>query len=108
MRSNNGGFMQYFRPQHDLAESKLGRIPAYSFERVADSFLLGIQNGLTNKGFSELEAECFITSKILRCELDGSWDDALEELGRKLAEKVAQSYLEDCRKWAHEDILENI
>jgi hypothetical protein len=53
-------------------------------------------------------AEAFITSKILRCELDGSWEDQLEKLGKKLAQKVAESYFSDCERWAEEIILENI
>jgi hypothetical protein len=100
--------MIYFKPMDDLNLSKLERVSAYSFERVADSVLNGIQKGLIEKGYSEMMAEAFITSKILRCELDGSWEDQLEKLGKKLAQKVAESYFSDCERWAEEIILENI
>ena len=100
--------MIYFKPMHDLNLSKLDRVSAYSFERVADAFLNGIQKGLIEKGYSEMMAEAFITSKILRCELDGSWEDQLEKLGKKLASKVADSYFSDCERWADEIIYENI
>jgi hypothetical protein len=100
--------MIYFKPQHNLDDSKLNRVGAYSFERVADSVLNGIQKGLIEKGYSELMAEAFITSKILRCELDGGFEDQLEKLGKKLAQKVAESYFSDCERWADETILENI
>ena len=93
---------------NDLNLSSSDRVSAYSFERVADSFLNGIQKGLIEQGYTELMAETFITSKILRCELDGNWQDQLEKLGKKLASKVAESYSSDCERWAEETIYENI
>jgi hypothetical protein len=100
--------MIYFKPQHNLDDSKLNRVSAYSYERVADIVLNGIQKGLIEKGYTEMMAEAFVTSKILRYELDGSWEDQLEKLGKKLASKVAESYFSDCEKWADEIITENI
>jgi len=100
--------MIYFKPLDDLNTSKLDRIPAYSYPTIADSVLRGLVKGLQAKGYSELMAEAFITSRILRCELDGSLADKLERLGKQLAEKVADSYREDCDRWSQEIILENI
>jgi hypothetical protein len=100
--------MIYFKPQSNLDDSTLDRVSAFSYARVADIFLNGIQNGLIEKGYTEMMAEAFITSKILRCELDGSWEDQLEKLGKKLASKVAESYFSDCERWADEIIYENI
>lgn len=98
----------YFKPLDDLNLSKLDRIPAYSYPTIADSVLSGIVKGLKAHGYSELMTQVFITSKILRCELDGSLEDSLEKLGKKLADKVADSYRQDCERWAEELIYENI
>jgi len=98
----------YFKPLDDLDLSKLDRIPAYSYPAIADSVLRGIVKGLQAQGYSELMTQVFITSKILRSELDGSLEDKLEKLGKQLADKVADSYREDCERWAEEIIYENL
>ena len=92
----------YFKPMDDFNYGTLKRIPAFSYERLADCVLGGIIKELAKQGYTEEMIEVFITSKIMRCELDGWFEDVLEKAGKKLANKVGDSYKSDCAKWAEE------
>jgi len=94
--------MAYFKPLDDLNQSMLDRKPAFSYPRVADSVLRGIFEGLVSEGYTEEMATCFITSKILRCELDGNLEDGLADFGKFYAKMVANAYRQDCKKYAEE------
>lgn len=94
--------MKYFRPLDNLENSILDRQPALEFPRVADSVLRGIIEGLIEQGYTEEMAVCFITSKILRCELDGKLEDGLADFGRFYAKTVAPAYFETCERYARE------
>ena len=92
----------YFKPLYNLDDSILNRQPALEFPRVADSVLSGIMEGLIEQGYSEKMAKCFITSKILRCELDGNLEDGLKNFGKFYAKTIAFSYYGDCERYAEE------
>ncbi len=94
--------MIYFKPLDDLSTSILDRKPALSYPRVADSVISGIIQGLIEQGYTEEMAETFITSKILRCELDGNLEDGLKDFGKFYAKTVAFSYFQDCERYAKE------
>jgi hypothetical protein len=92
--------MQYFKPLDNLDQSILDRKPALSYPKVADSVLRGIFEGLIEQGYTEEMATCFITSSILRHELDGNLEDGLADFGRFFAKMVANTYRQDCKKYA--------
>lgn len=91
-----------FKPMHDMGDSVLNRTPAVSYPRVADAVLRGIMEGLTEKGYTQEMAVSFITSKILRCELDGHLEDGLADFGRFYARTIAPAYFSDCKRYAEE------
>jgi len=92
--------MKYFKPLDDLSQSILDRQPALSYPRVADAILSGIFAGLLEQGYTEDMATSFITSKILRHELDGNLEDELENFGKFYAKTIAHSYRKDCEQYA--------
>jgi hypothetical protein len=94
--------MQYFKPMHDLNESILERQPALEYPRIADSVLRGIFEGLIEQGYTEEMATSFITSSILRHELDGNLEDGLANFGKFYAQTIANSYRDDCKRYAAE------
>ena len=89
----------YFKP---LYESGLERTTILEYNRVADCLLGGIVEGLMSQGYTEKMAICFLSSKILRCELDGGLDDSLLKFGKRYAKKMAESYRDDCKRYAEE------
>lgn len=94
--------MLYFKPLDDLNKSMLDRQPALEFPRVADSVISGIVEGLLERGYTEEMARCFITSKIFRCELDGTVEDGLRNFGKFYALAIAPTYYNDCKRYAEE------
>ena len=92
--------MKYFKPLDNLDQSILDRKPALSYPKIADSVLRGIFEGLTEQGYTEEMATCFITSSILRHELDANLEDELANFGRFFAKMVASAYRQDCKKYA--------
>jgi hypothetical protein len=94
--------MQYFKPFHDLNESILERQPALEYPRIADSVLRGIFEGLIEEGYTEDMATSFITSSILRHELDGNLEDGLADFGKFYARTIANSYRSDCKRYAEQ------
>ena len=94
--------MKYFKPMHDLKDSILDRQPALEFPRVADAVLNGIFEGLIEQGYTEEMATCFITSSILRHELDGNLEEGLADFGKFYARTIAHSYRADCKRYAEE------
>lgn len=94
--------MRYFKPLDDLSHSILDRQPAVSYPRVADAVLSGIYAGLLEQGYTEEMAVSFITSKILRYELDGNLEDGLADFGKFYAKTIAHSYRRDCEQYAQE------
>ena len=93
----------YFKPLDNLDNSILDRQPALSYPRVADSVISGIIAGLMERGYTEEMASSFITSKILRCELDGTLEDALFNFGKFYGQTIAPSYFDKCEQYAKED-----
>lgn len=89
----------YFKP---LYESGLDRTPILEYNRVADNLLGGIVEGLIAEGYTEEMAKCFLSSKILRCELDGGLDNELLNFGKAWAKKLADDYKADCKRYAEE------
>lgn len=89
----------YFKP---LYESNIDRLPILEYRRVADNLLGGIVEGLIDQGYTQEMAICFLSSKILRCELDGGLDDDLLKFGKRYAKKMAESYRDDCKRYAEE------
>ena len=81
----------------------MNRTPALSYPRIADSILSGILAGLMERGYTEKMASAFITSQILRHELDGKLEDALHNFGKFYGETVAPIYFEKCHQYAKED-----
>jgi hypothetical protein len=90
----------YFKPLYELDDST--RIEALSYPRLADSIISGIVSGLIERGYSEVMAKTFITSKILRCELDGKLEDALLNFGKFYGETIAPIYFDTCKQYAEE------
>lgn len=88
-----------FKP---LYQSGLERTPILEYDRVADCLLSGIVEGLIAEGYTEEMAKCFLSSKILRCELDGGLDDDLLNFGKSWAKNLAESYKEHCTRYAEE------
>ena len=95
--------MTYFKPMDNLDNSILNRKPALSYPRVADSIISGIIAGLMEYGYTEKMAVSFITSKILRCELDGKLEDALVNFGKFYGQTIAPIYFDKCEEYAKED-----
>jgi hypothetical protein len=93
----------FFKPLHNLDESILDRQPAFSYPRIADSIINGIIAGLLERGYTEDMAKAFITSKILRHELDGTLADALFNFGKFYGETVAPIYSDTCKQYAEEN-----
>ena len=93
----------YFKPMDNLDNSTLNRQPAFSYPRVADSLISGIIAGLLERGYTEDMAKAFITSKILRCELDGKLEDALFNFGKFYGETVAPTYTDLCEQYSKEN-----
>jgi hypothetical protein len=94
--------MQYFKPFHDLNESILERQPALEYPRIADSVLRGIFEGLIEEGYTEDMATSFITSSILRHELDGNLEEGLADFGKFYARTIANSYRGDCKRYTEQ------
>ena len=94
--------MKYFKPLDNLDQSILDRKPALSYPKIADSVLRGIFEGLMEQGYTEEMATSFITSSILRHELDGNLEDGLADFGKFYARTIAQSYRNDCKRYAEE------
>ena len=92
----------YFKPLDNLNTGSLNRIPALSYPKLADSIINGIIVGLKEKGYSEEMAISFITSSILRHELDEKLEDALFDFGNIYAQTVASIYFETCKNYAEE------
>lgn len=90
----------YFKP---LYESSIDRLPILEYRRVADNLLGGIVEGLMAQGYTQEMAVCFLSSKILRCELDGGLDGDLLKFGKRYAKKMADAYREDCKRYAEEN-----
>jgi len=94
----------YFKPLYDLEQSlHITRIPALEYPRIADSIIHGIVAGLLERGYTEEMAKNFITSKILRHELDGKLEDALFNFGKFYGETVAPIYSDNCKQYAEEN-----
>ena len=93
--------MIYFKPMGDML--CMNRTPALSYPRIADSILSGILAGLMERGYTENMASAFITSKILRCELDGKLEDALFNFAKFYGETIAPTYIDKCEQYAKED-----
>jgi hypothetical protein len=93
--------IMYFKPMENLNDSN--RTPAISYPRIADSILSGIIAGLMERGYTENMASAFITSKILRCELDGKLEDALFNFAKFYGETIAPTYIDKCEQYAKED-----
>jgi hypothetical protein len=94
--------MKYFKPMHDLKDSILDRQPALEYPRVADSVLKGIFEGLIAEEYTEEMATCFITSSILRHELNGNLENGLRDFAKFYARTIANSYRADCKRYAEE------
>lgn len=92
----------FFKPLDNLEKSVLNRKPALEYPRVADAVLRGIMEGLIEKGYTKEMAVSFITSKILRCELDGHLEDGLADFGRFYARTIAPAYFDTCERYAEE------
>lgn len=89
----------YFKP---LYESGLERTPILEYNRVADCLLGGIVEGLISRGYTEEMAITFLSSKILRKELDGGLDDHFVSIGKQYGQTIAPTYRDDCEKWTTE------
>lgn len=90
----------YFKP---LYESSIERKPIYEYNRVADCLLGGIVKGLMSRGYTQEMAITFLSSKILRCELDGGFDDHIVSIGKHYGQTIAPTYMDDCKKWTKEN-----
>jgi hypothetical protein len=77
--------------QSDMAEPEF---PMFSYSRPSSILWQAMFDGLRAKGWSEAKALEWLQSKGPRWELDGSLGDALEELGKQWAEKIARDYAE--------------
>ena len=94
----------YFKPLFNIDEPAcFERIPALSYPRIADSILDGIVSGLKGRGYTEEMIISFITSKILRCELDGQLEDALFNFGKFYGQTIAPIYFDKCEQTAKEN-----
>jgi len=89
----------YFKP---LYESGIDREPILEYNRIADCLLGGIVQGLMSLGYTREMAITFLSSKILRHELDGGLDDHIVSIGKHYGQTIAPTYLKDCEQWTSE------
>lgn len=69
-----------------------------SYERPAWIIGLGLVRGMMDAGLTEEQAIDVVRSKIYRCNLDGDFGDALEDLAYKMGKQWVKRDVDDFRK----------
>ena len=71
---------------------------AMSYERPAWIVGLALVRGMVDAGLTEEQAIDVVRSKIYRCELDGAFGDAIEDLAYKMGKQWVKRDVPDYRK----------